>query len=98
MNYFRSTSFLYYYISIRSYHHDWVDKVILCSVHISRAQLIFCYVSLDDAMQEYLRFQERKSVLTKIDHLSQIDPAILYEDSSYLLEISFYFMRNDKLN
>lgn len=58
---------------------------------------IFRDVSLHNAKEGYLRVKKCKKILAEVDRLAQVDPVLLPEGSSYLLEIDFTSIKQDTL-
>lgn len=76
---------------------DWSKKLISQILHINYAQWIFRNLSLHHNIIGYLRLTQRRKVLAEFDRLSQLDLAVLPEESKYLLEIDFSSLKNDNL-
>jgi hypothetical protein len=74
---------------------DWTHLFISKLLHITHGQWIYRNITKHHEKHGLLRVAERRKLLREIDHLMQLPPEDIPEESRFLLEIDFSKLQND---
>ena len=72
---------------------DWLTNLINKLLHITHDQWIYLNISKHHATLGSIQKTERRNLLLEIDKLLQLSPEEVPEDSQFLLEIDFSYLR-----
>lgn len=73
----------------------WIKAFISKLLHITHSQWIYRNISHHHARYGALELKERRDLLREIDALAEMDPALVPDESKFLLEIDFSHLKGD---